>query len=78
MGFGGLVQFARRVSRPSSAFQQANIDLPVDVFPLLAGAEGLYEFVEQCDVLLGELEPRQKIEWLAELSTLVQPSGNRG
>src|SRR5262249_60416285 len=57
---------------------QANIDLAIDEGPLLGRSQHVDEFVEPRLVGWRELEPCQEIEWLAEVSAVVQPSSYGG
>src|SRR5215472_17781501 len=51
---------------------QANIDLTIDVPPLLGLAEPPYQLVEGAGVLGSVLEPRKEIEWFTQVATVVQ------
>src|SRR5262249_33431564 len=57
---------------------QANIDLAIDEGPLLGRSQHVDEFVEPRLVGWRELEPCEEIEWLAEVSAVVQPSSYGG
>lgn len=56
---------------------QPDLDLTLDVAPLFAAPKEPEQLVESWCVLRGELEPRDEVERLAELATVVEAARDR-
>jgi len=57
---------------------EPDLELTIDVAPLLGRAEHSEQLVESWRVLRGEFEPRDEVERLAELPAVVQAPRDRG
>jgi hypothetical protein len=61
----------------ASSALEPHVDLALDVAPLLGLAQSPDQVVERARVALGEFEPREKIERLAELARVVEAPRDR-
>src|SRR3954471_15976909 len=56
--------------------RQSNFDFSLHVAPLFTRPQFFQQFVKSPLILRGELEPGQKIKWLAQVAAMVQSPGN--
>src|SRR5262245_3946905 len=66
-----------RSDRPSRFTRQSEIDLALDITPLLARAKLTGQLVEGPAMLGRKLEPREEIEWSTELAAVEKPARDR-
>src|SRR5215470_14449630 len=64
--------------RRSLRANQSNIDLPVDVVPLLGMAKSLDQFLKGSAVLRCVFEPSEKIERFRQIPAVMKSPGDRG
>src|SRR3989442_8090453 len=72
-------RLAAQISRlgSSTGSEEPDVDLALNVGPLLGLTQAVDELLKGGCVLWGELEPGQEVERLAEVAAVVQPTGDR-